>query len=58
MWIVGSGIAFVVLLAAGMPFIFRRLGLAESKNALGLPDGSNRALIALLLMALFATTTL
>lgn len=58
MLILFVGVGLVLALAAGLPFIFKRLGLTKSDNALGLPDGSIRALIALILMALFATAPL
>lgn len=69
-WLTASGLQFaevsltlvviacvlILLLAlTTAAIIFKRLGLADRRHAMGLPEGSIRALIALLLILIFAT---
>jgi hypothetical protein len=54
-WLLLGALFLLAMLAIGLPAVFKALGLANSQVALGLPDGSVRAVIALLLVALFAT---
>jgi len=52
-------VASVVILLLGLAVtavIFRRLGLHSRENAMGLPEGSIRAIIALMLIVIFAVT--
>jgi hypothetical protein len=48
-----SGTVFTLLSLALLAVVFNNLGLADSRYALGLPEGSIRAVIALLLILLF-----
>jgi hypothetical protein len=52
-WLIIGGI-FLILLLALIPFVFSAIGLEDKDEALGLPTGSVRAAIALLLLLLFA----
>jgi len=56
-WLLIGGFVILALLAL-LPWIFKLLDLADKAEALGLPDGSVRAVIAVTLLALFAVTPL
>jgi hypothetical protein len=47
------GFASVVVLMAALVIVYQVLGLADLKQALGLPEGSVRALIAFTLVLVF-----
>lgn len=49
--------ASLTILLTSMTVIFQQLGLSNSKQALGLPEGSVRALIALFLLTMFVIVT-
>src|SRR6516162_6432131 len=49
-----AGVLVLLLAIASVVGVFAHLNLAMSKEALGLPDGSVRAIIALSLILLFA----
>lgn len=49
-----GGVVVLVLLLAAVATLFSVLGLTDEKQALGLPEGSIRAVIALSLIVLFA----
>jgi hypothetical protein len=52
-----GGVIVLILLLAIVAAVFRDLGLANANQAMGLPDGSIRAVIALSLIVLFAILT-
>jgi len=47
------GLALVIALMAGLGIVYSMLGIADPKQALGLPEGSIRALIAFSLLLIF-----
>lgn len=49
--------ASLTILLTSMTVIFQQLGLSNAKQALGLPEGSVRALIALFLLTMFVIVT-
>ncbi len=54
--VVGS-ISVLMIGLASMAIIFRRLGLYDYREAMGLPEGSIRAIIALMLIVIFAVVS-
>lgn len=56
--IVIVGVIVLLIVISLVAFVFSVLGLASAKEALGLPDGSVRAIIALMLLVLFAILSL
>lgn len=52
LWLVVAGVFFIVALMV-VPWAFKKLALDDKAQALGLPDGSIRAIIALTLVLLF-----
>jgi hypothetical protein len=53
LWLLFTGIFFILALII-VPAVFKGLGLASNNQAMGLPDGSIRSVIALALVLLFA----
>lgn len=51
-------LALLAFFTVGMPWAFSRLGLSERGQALGLPDGSVRAVLAVALLLLFVAAPL
>ncbi|MGW4928606.1 hypothetical protein ACWEOH_05565 [Agromyces sp. NPDC004153] len=52
--VVVASVMVLILALAAAAIVFNRLGLADQKHAMGLPEGSIRAIIALLLILLFS----
>jgi hypothetical protein len=52
LWLLGTGIFFIAALVV-VPWAFKRLALDDKTQAMGLPDGSIRSIIALTLVLLF-----
>src|SRR6478672_10684003 len=49
-----TGVVFLLIVLGLLTFVFSLLGLANAQEALGLPSGSVRAVIALMLVIVFA----
>jgi len=52
--IIITGVVFLLIVLGLLTFVFSLLGLANEGEALGLPSGSVRAVIALMLLVIFA----
>ena len=52
-WLLGVALGLLILAFIVVPIVFYRLKLVDKAQALGLPEGSVRALIAMVLISLF-----
>lgn len=57
-WLLLSALFLLAMLAIFLPIVFKLLQLSDGKQALGLPEGTVRAVIAMVLIALFAAAPL
>jgi hypothetical protein len=53
-WLLVGALFLLAMLSIFLPIVFKWLKLTDSEQALGLPEGTVRAVIALVLIALFA----